>query len=97
MTVSFKALTADHRPLLTRWLQEPHVRAFWDDGEGETWGGDLLSGEAELTGRGLGPAVIRAFLEILKSERPALRRILIDPHPTAGVRCGPPRRRASRP
>ncbi|MBB5234912.1 GNAT family N-acetyltransferase [Deinococcus budaensis] len=136
MTISFERLQEEHLPLLTRWLQAPHVRAFWDDGErdeaavrasyledgeeepgfvfrveeraagfiqreriteenefwpwaapeGETWGVDLLIGEPDLTGQGLGPAVIRAFLEALRAERPRLRRVLIDPSP-ANVRA----------
>ncbi|MCP2014122.1 aminoglycoside 6'-N-acetyltransferase [Deinococcus sp. HSC-46F16] len=131
VTISFERLTEAHLPLLTRWLQAPHVRVFWDDGErdegavrahyfepgrdvpgfvfrvegreagfiqreritpdnefwpwaapeGETWGVDLLIGEPDLTGRGLGPTVIRAFLDALRAERPALRRVLIDPDP----------------
>lgn len=133
--LSFEALTLADVPLLTRWLQAPHVRAFWDDGErdeaavratyfgeneergfvfrvdgraagfiqrervepgneffpwahpdGETWGVDLLIGEPDLTGRGLGPQVIRAFLAHLRAERPGARRVLIDPSP-ANVRA----------
>ena len=33
MTVSFERLTLGDLPLLHAWLQAPHVRAFWDDGE----------------------------------------------------------------
>lgn len=33
MTVTFEPLTRGHLPLLHAWLQAPHVRAFWDDGE----------------------------------------------------------------
>lgn len=112
-----------------RWLQQPHVRAFWDDGRrdvaavrahyfrpgqnvlgsifsvdgraagfiqrqhitpghglfawaamnGETWGIDMMIGNAGLAGQGLGAQVIRAFVEALRAERPALRRVLIDP------------------
>ncbi|GAA5534707.1 GNAT family N-acetyltransferase [Deinococcus aluminii] len=139
MPISFEPLAPAHLPLLHRWLQEGHVRAFWDDGErtadavrahyfrvgwdvpgfvfrvdgraagfiqrervtpghefarwaapeGETWGVDLLIGEADLTGRGLGAAVIQAFLAHLQAERPALHRVLIDPSPanTRAVRA----------
>ena len=31
--LTFTPFTAADVPLLTRWLQAPHVRAFWDDGE----------------------------------------------------------------
>ena len=31
--ISFELLTRSHLPLFTGWLQRPHVRAFWDDGE----------------------------------------------------------------
>lgn len=129
MPIHFNALTPSHVPLLTRWLQQQHVRDFWDDGErdeaavqahyfapqrdargfifsvdgqpagyiqcypvsaasnfghwaapiGETWGIDLLIGEASRTGQGLAPQVIRAFIQTLQAEHPALRRILIDP------------------
>jgi aminoglycoside 6'-N-acetyltransferase len=123
--VSFGPLTRSHLPLFTGWLQQPHVRAFWDDGErdeasvaaqyfgdgrepgfifslagrpagfiqrervtaehewarwarGETWGLDLLIGEAELIGRGHGPAVIAAFLARTCAEH-GVQRFLIDP------------------
>ncbi|WP_309573068.1 GNAT family N-acetyltransferase, partial [Deinococcus sp.] len=33
MQIHFDPLTRADVPLLTRWLQEPHVCAFWDDGE----------------------------------------------------------------
>jgi aminoglycoside 6'-N-acetyltransferase len=144
MQIAFEVLTPAHLPLLTRWLQAPHVRAFWDDGErdeaavratyfqpgddepgfvfrvegraagflqrervgpgheflpwahpdGETWGVDLLIGEPDFTGRGLGPQVIRAFVAHLRAERPGARRVLIDPSPAnvravrASVRAG---------
>jgi aminoglycoside 6'-N-acetyltransferase len=129
MPISFEPLGERHVPLLTHWLQQPHVRAFWDDGErdeaavrahyfrpgrhvpgfvflvdgqaagfiqreqvtaghpffawaaphGETWGLDLLIGEEALTGQGLGPRVITAFLQELRTQRPATARLLIDP------------------
>ncbi|GAA5513229.1 aminoglycoside N(6')-acetyltransferase type 1 [Deinococcus carri] len=139
MPVTFEPLTPAHLPLLHGWLQAPHVRAFWDDGErtlgavqahyfragrdvpgfvfrvdgraagfiqrervtpghefapwaapsGETWGVDLLIGEPDLTGRGLGATVVTAFLAHLRAERPELRRVLIDPSPanTRAVRA----------
>lgn len=31
--IAFAPLTAAHLPLLHGWLQRPHVRAFWDDGD----------------------------------------------------------------
>ncbi|GGK26874.1 acetyltransferase [Deinococcus malanensis] len=127
--VTFEPLRPQHLQLLTRWLQAPHVRAFWDDGErdegavqshyfedrdrvpgfifseggspagflqcehltpehgfwpyatpdGETWAVDLLIGEEELMGRGLGPRVICAFLARLAARPPGWQRILIDP------------------
>lgn len=33
MPIRFDSLTVADVSLLTRWLQELHVRAFWDDGE----------------------------------------------------------------
>jgi aminoglycoside 6'-N-acetyltransferase len=127
--VSFLPLAPEHLELLHGWLQQPHVRAFWDDGHrtleqvqayyfgpdpdgfssvftfggrprgylqayrvdpdsdygpwrsshGETWGIDLLLGEAADTGQGYGPQVIAAFLAFWKGRRPELRRVLIDP------------------
>lgn len=129
MQIHFEALAEGHLPALAGWLQPPHVRAFWHDGErdlaavrahyfrpgrdvpgfvfwfsgraagfvqrervlpghdfmpwaalnGETWAVDVLIGEPELVGRGLGPLVIGAFLAQLRLERPALRRVVIDP------------------
>ncbi|GHF46240.1 aminoglycoside 6'-N-acetyltransferase [Deinococcus metalli] len=130
MPITFEPLTAADVPRFTGWLQQPHVRAFWDDGErdeaavtgqylgpdrddvpgfifsvdgrpagflqtewiqdghefqpwaapgGETWAIDLLIGEAELIGHGVGPRVITAFIGTLQRERPALRRMVIDP------------------
>ncbi|WP_407569480.1 GNAT family N-acetyltransferase [Deinococcus altitudinis] len=128
-SVGFTPLALEHLSLLHGWLQQPHVRAFWDDGhrtpeqvrssyfepdpdgfgfvftlvqrplgylqayrvdpdseygpwrsvQGETWGIDLLLGEAADTGQGYGPQVIAAFLDFWKSARPELRRVLIDP------------------
>ena len=127
--VGFLPLAPEHLELLHGWLQQPHVRAFWDDGhrtleqvqqhyfepdpdgssfvftlvhrplgylqayrvdpeseygpwrspQGETWGIDLLLGEAADTGQGYGPQVIAAFLAFWKGARPELRRVLIDP------------------
>lgn len=127
--LTFTPFTAADVPLLTRWLQAPHVRAFWDDGErdeaavaasyglpdsemsellmrvdgqpvgflqteevgaghefapwaaplGESWALDLLIGEEDRTGRGLGPALIRAFADHWQAQRPGLRRLVIDP------------------
>ncbi|PNY81918.1 GNAT family N-acetyltransferase [Deinococcus koreensis] len=129
MRIRFEALREEDVPLLTRWLQAEHVRAFWEDGErdeaavrahyfrvgrdvpgfifsvddrpagfiqtekvtsehefwpwatpvGETWATDLLIGEMELTGQGLGPQVIRAFIAGLQLQRPDLRGVVIDP------------------
>ncbi|GGO20754.1 GNAT family N-acetyltransferase [Deinococcus humi] len=129
MRITFELLSEAHLPTLTRWLPQPHVRAFWDDRErdvaavrapycrpgrevpgfvfsldgwaagfiqsqhitpghgfyswaasdGETWAIDVLIGDAELTGQGWGPQVIRTFVGKLRAERPALRRVLIDP------------------
>ena len=33
MQIAFEPLRPAHLPLLTAWLQQPHVRAHWDDGE----------------------------------------------------------------
>lgn len=129
MPILFEPLKRAHVPLLTHWLQQPHVRDFWDDGErdeaaveahyfeperdaagfifsvdgqpagyiqcypvnannefwpwaasvGETWGIDMLIGEVGLTGRGLAAQIIRAFIQAMQAEHPALRRALIDP------------------
>lgn len=126
MLIHFEPLEVAHLPLLTAWLQQPHVRAFWDDGEreaaaveahyfdperdvacfvfwledrpagfiqrervgfehefaawarGETWGIDLLIGEATLLGRGYGPQVIQAFMTLTRQEH-RTERFLIDP------------------
>lgn len=127
--IGFAPLVPEHLTLLHSWLQQPHVRVFWDDGcrtpeqvrahyfaldrdaecfvvtlggrpigflqthpvgpeaeyarwrstHGETWGMDLLLGDPADTGRGLGPQVIRAVLRLWLRQRPALRRMLIDP------------------
>ena len=36
MRLTFEPLGEAQLPTLTRWLQCPHVRAFWDDGERDT-------------------------------------------------------------
>ncbi len=58
-----------------------HPFFAWAAPHGETWGLDLLIGEEALTGQGLGPRVIAAFMGELRAERPATARILIDPAP----------------
>jgi len=35
-SIQFKRLTADHIPLLRKWLREPHVEEFWQEPEDET-------------------------------------------------------------
>jgi aminoglycoside 6'-N-acetyltransferase len=115
MRYAFEPLREDHLVLVRRWLLEPHVKRWWDDGtktpypdaeiadyreaiEGrdptyryitlidqrpagliqhyriadeyaealdlgeEAIGVDLFIGEAELLGRGHGPAMLRRFL-----------------------------------
>jgi Acetyltransferase (GNAT) domain len=53
--------------------------AHWRSGAGETWGLDLLLGEATDTGRGHGPAVIGAFPAHWRAAHPESRGLLIDP------------------
>lgn len=129
--IDFRPLTPADVPLLTHWLQQPHVRAFWDDGErdeaavmahyfdeegdmeqllfflngvpvgflqcgrvsddhecahlrspeGETWAMDILIGEVNQTGLGIGAQVIRAFMAWWQAQHPGIRRWLIDPSP----------------
>ncbi|MDO4244939.1 MAG: GNAT family N-acetyltransferase [Deinococcus sp.] len=33
MNITFQPLTPEHLPLMHGWLQLPHVREFWDDGD----------------------------------------------------------------
>lgn len=35
MKISFQPLTAEHIPLLRKWLKEPHVAEFWQEPEDE--------------------------------------------------------------
>lgn len=127
--IRFESLKAADIPLLTRWLQEPHVRPFWEgeadeaaadahylsvDREisgfliymndhpvgfiqcqkigsahkfyawvssvGETWGINLLIGEAALTGISLAQSVIEQFICKMINEHPKISLILVDPN-----------------
>ena len=56
MQTTFESLNEEHLPTLTRWLLQPHVRAFWDDGEGTQRYGRTIAG---LGGRS--PALFSAW------------------------------------
>lgn len=57
-------------------MKPEHEFAAW--ARGETWGIDLLIGEAALIGRGYGPQVIEAFMALTRREH-RVERFLIDP------------------
>lgn len=127
--IRFELLKAADIPLLTRWLQEPHVRPFWKgepseaaadahylsvnrkifgfvvymndhpvgfvqcqnigsehqfyawaSSAGETWGMNLLIGEAALTGISLAQSVIEQFICKMIFEHPKVSLILVDPN-----------------
>lgn len=61
---------------------------WWPDEDNSTAGLDLLIGEEGLTGRGLGPVIVRAICERLFAD-PSVRSIIADPQPEnkRSVRC----------
>ncbi len=61
---------------------------WWPDEDESTAGLDLLIGEEDLTGRGLGPVIVRAICDRL-FEDPAVQSIIADPQPdnVRSVRC----------
>lgn len=70
------------------YLQAYHANAdeFWSDHDlpRETFGLDLMIGETDAVGRGLGPAAIGLAIRRL-FEWPAVRRIQIDPDPANAI------------
>ena len=65
------------------WIQTYHVADFpeswpYDVGEGAA-GMDLAIGAPELVGRGIGPAVIRAFVDEVMFADPAVTACVADP------------------
>jgi len=61
---------------------------WWPDEGDSTRGLDLLVGEESLTGRGLGPRIVRALCERLFRDA-EVESILVDPHPdnARSIRC----------
>lgn len=93
--LTFTPFTAADVPLLTRWLQAPHVRAFWDDGERDEAAVAASYGlpDSEMCscgwkgGRWASSRPWRsapvgeswAFADHWQERRPGLRRLVIDP------------------
>jgi RimJ/RimL family protein N-acetyltransferase len=121
----FQPVTSADFPLLLNWLQRPHVKRWWNDGddtlekvarhyanqahskrfivyladlaigyiqyyleEDESIGIDLFIGEETLTGRGVGTALMQAFMELL-IEWHQPQAFIIDPDPenVRAIRC----------
>jgi aminoglycoside 6'-N-acetyltransferase len=121
----FQPVISADFPLLLAWLQRPHVKRWWNDGddtlekvarhygnqenskrfivyqldrpmgyiqyyieEDETIGIDIFIGEEALTGRGVGPPLMRTFMELL-IEWHQPQAFIIDPDPENGraIRC----------
>lgn len=54
---------------------------WWENEPEGTFGIDLLIGEPEAVGGGIGPKVIREFVIFLKSREPGVQSVIIDPEP----------------
>jgi len=61
---------------------------WWPDESDSTRGLDLLIGQEPLTGRGLGPLIVRALYERLFGDL-EVESIIVDPHPenARSIRC----------
>ena len=61
-----------------RWADHPDLASTFGAGAGEA-GIDIVIGEAEMTGRGLGPAIIRQFIETMVFADDAVRGVVVEP------------------
>lgn len=59
---------------------------WWADEKPGAFGIDLMIGDESLTGRNIGPNVIREFMAFVAAREPALTNFIIDPEP-ANVRA----------
>lgn len=55
---------------------------WWPNEKPNTYGVDLMIGEEEYLNKGLGPIIIKEFIEFLKSRHEIVESIIIDPEPT---------------
>ena len=55
---------------------------WWPHEKPGVFGVDLLIGDKSETGRGLGPEIIRHFIEFIKTREPSVKSFIIDPDPT---------------
>jgi RimJ/RimL family protein N-acetyltransferase len=54
---------------------------WWPDEKSGTFGIDIILGDPQSVGKGLGPKVISDFIKFLALREPSLKEIIIDPHP----------------
>lgn len=55
---------------------------WWPDEKPNAYGVDLMIGEEKYLNKGLGPIIIKEFIEFLKSRHTNVESIIIDPEPT---------------
>lgn len=55
---------------------------WWPDEKPNNYGIDLMIGEEKYLNKGLGPQIIKEFIEFLKSRHTNVDSIIIDPEPT---------------
>jgi RimJ/RimL family protein N-acetyltransferase len=75
--IAFESFHHEHLPVLRDWLAREHVRRWWPDpddslghAEDALAGVDLLIGEEDATGRGLGPRALEQFVREVVFARP---------------------------
>jgi RimJ/RimL family protein N-acetyltransferase len=54
---------------------------WWENEKPGTFGVDLLIGDEKDVGKGLGPNVIRQFIELMKTRESKMTSVIIDPDP----------------
>jgi RimJ/RimL family protein N-acetyltransferase len=75
--IAFESFHHEHLPVLRDWLAREHVRRWWPDpddslghAEDALAGVDLLIGEEDATGRGLGSRALEQFVREVVFARP---------------------------
>jgi aminoglycoside 6'-N-acetyltransferase len=71
----------------TRLTREPAYARATGEAPDTTASIDLLIGEADAVGRGVGPAVIDAFVEDVVLDDPRVERVVAGPHPDNRRSC----------
>lgn len=55
---------------------------WWENEVEDTFGIDIMIGAPECLGRGLGPIIIKEFIELLQKSNPTVKSVIIDPAPS---------------